>query len=235
MLNGGLNRWKLRWLAVAGACHFKWLPAGNIKLYAPISETHSSAIYSDPPIGGGISGLSFCSRPSTIGWFVISIIINTINRISLGWSAAHICNKILKTFQPALTYLNASSAIARIFGIMRISAPLFHTRPNTPFWPRTHAVKIGAFKSILTEHGGSAFALKATAARFALSKICGGGDSQSATITAAFPHGISGAGYRHTTQNNQSSEPKSLNIKCVWHISLLDADRYMSYMGYVNG
>ncbi len=76
--------------------------------------------------------LSRC-RPSAIFWRVVTIIINSINRIFRGWSLSHISKKVLKRINPALTDSYSASTVIFILINIFIVASLFYTNPDFIF------------------------------------------------------------------------------------------------------
>lgn len=82
-----------------------------------------------------IETLFFSSRPSTIRWFIVSVVIYAINRVSK-WTRPHVGNEILESasawLNDAPSIANSYSASSPIFVIMaaRIRAALDHGGPS---------------------------------------------------------------------------------------------------------
>lgn len=76
-----------------------------------------------------VIGLFFWSCPSTIFWFVIPIIIYSVDRMRLGWFSSHVFYEIFK-FHPSLAYLNAPSSVILIFWIIGIITSSFQQAPR---------------------------------------------------------------------------------------------------------
>jgi hypothetical protein len=81
--------------------------------------------------------LLIVGSPTTVVWFVIAIIVDTINRMRGTWLSAHIGKKIAKDM-PTLADLNAAAAVVFEPWIIRISASGTHGNPRTIF--RRHFV-----------------------------------------------------------------------------------------------
>ena len=71
--------------------------------------------------------------PSTIGRFIISVIIVTFNGVFRRWSSAHIGKKVDIAVTPFLTYFDAASSIIFPRNVKWICASLDHLRPNAIF------------------------------------------------------------------------------------------------------
>lgn len=83
---------------------------------------------------GLVSLLFLFSRPSTIFWRIISVIVSPIKRMAF-WSFTHVGNKIIKPDckrkQPSCAYLNPSAAIVLILNIVLAVTSLFHPKPGS--------------------------------------------------------------------------------------------------------
>lgn len=77
----------------------------------------------------------FGSRgPSTVRWFIISILIwKTINAFS-GRTFSHICQKLFKRISPLFANFYTSSPIVGVSVVSRIFATLYHPTPNLVSW-----------------------------------------------------------------------------------------------------
>lgn len=87
-------------------------------------------LLTEPRSGMTISHLFSSSCPPTISRFVITIIVNPLNRVTI-WARSHIGKEICK-FTPAVTYDNTPPAVSFIGTIFRIEAPPKHCIPTFP-------------------------------------------------------------------------------------------------------
>lgn len=71
--------------------------------------------------------------PSTIIWFVISIVVNSINGMTAGRPWPHVLKKCLDAVDPPLANHNAPASILGISAISWIVAPLLYSKPNSIF------------------------------------------------------------------------------------------------------
>jgi len=67
--------------------------------------------------------------PTTILWFVITPVVNPVNRVVAWWPMSHIFKKVLKTL-PTLANLNTLLAILIITRVRWSLATSFHSRPS---------------------------------------------------------------------------------------------------------
>lgn len=90
-----------------------------------------------------IVGLHLSGRPSTIAGRVVAIIVDAINRLTLGWMF-HIFQKILKAISPSFANLNSSLSIVRVIIAERIVATVYHHDPNTVDFCFRHAMSFAS-------------------------------------------------------------------------------------------
>lgn len=77
-----------------------------------------------------IRHLLFNGRPSAIRRFVVSVIIDSVNLVSI-WPQTHILAKILKAIKPSIADFYASPAIVFIVRVGRLATTSLHVIPNT--------------------------------------------------------------------------------------------------------
>lgn len=73
------------------------------------------------------------SGPSTIRRLIISIIIDSVNRMPNGWSLSHIGKKIFKRGRPSFAHRDSSTSIAMIRTAFCITTASDHVLPNNIF------------------------------------------------------------------------------------------------------
>lgn len=97
-----------------------------------VSSTHRSAVNDHPPVIATIVRLFCYRRPSTIGRFVVSVIVDAVNRVLQGWSRPHISHEVVESCitKPSIANCDASAAIIGILLIRCVSASTNHCSPN---------------------------------------------------------------------------------------------------------
>jgi len=204
MSDSSLNRRKFGWLAISGTNHLVWFPARNIQSLAPILNAQSNPINLNPDVRGCISALNQHSRPLAIAGLVISIVINAINRVTLGWSKPHIRKKVFKNL-PAITYLDSTTAVSAVFWSIRVATSVSHFGPYIPLRRMTLPMEVLSPESINPKHGCSALTSQATAAKSGLSDVCGGYNASISAVAQTFPHCITGFRCNSSFKNNKAT------------------------------
>lgn len=102
-------------------CHF--LRSGSDKVYHSVVQDSS----------GLIARLLLFCRPSTIGWFIVPVIVDAIYRIFWRGLRPHVFVKVCKAIIPTVANLNAARTVYRIFRACRGIAAVFHMRPASIF------------------------------------------------------------------------------------------------------
>jgi hypothetical protein len=77
-----------------------------------------------------IAALLFACCPATVIWRILSIIIYSVERMSLGWPVSHIHQEGLKTLLPSLTDYDSTASIVHKIWVIRIIASLAHRFPS---------------------------------------------------------------------------------------------------------
>ena len=87
-----------------------------------------------PTVASLIGVLFLASRPSTIFWCIVSVIIDSINRMSRGWTTPHIFKKVfvpMNRSYPPFANRNTAATISVISTVFLVVAPRLHRRPGT--------------------------------------------------------------------------------------------------------
>lgn len=100
----------------------------NVQSLGPIVKAKRDAMVGEKPIARRVSALFETVSPSTIGRFVIAIVIYSINRLA-GWFRSHVGKEILEP-HPRPTDLNTSSAVFGESVIRWIKTSLLHRVPG---------------------------------------------------------------------------------------------------------
>jgi hypothetical protein len=87
----------------------------------------------NPVKAGSILVLSFHSRPAAVARFVVSIVVDAINRVAGRWARPHVGNEISKGF-PSVTDGNATASVPMVLiGLAGMAAPVQHRFPSGVF------------------------------------------------------------------------------------------------------
>jgi hypothetical protein len=82
----------------------------------------------------------------------VTVIVDSVKRMGIRWTPAHIVKEIRERLQPTVTDRNASTAVAAESRIIGIKAAVFHQRPTIVFDGRSLAVLGGAFLNQFSHH-----------------------------------------------------------------------------------
>lgn len=72
--------------------------------------------------------------PAAVRWLIISIHVDPIDRMQVGWPGPHILKKHLKRFLPSLAHGNSATTIRSICMVRWTTAALPHRHPHMIFW-----------------------------------------------------------------------------------------------------
>ncbi len=217
---GFLNRsvgWRQIALCPTIAEHVVWLRSRNPKRNTPIFNTEPSTFDLNPTGGGSIASLHMHCSPTAVFRFVISIVVDSVDRISLRWSATHVCKKVFECLPP-FANRNPSASVSMKLMIVGVATPIFHPRPYSPFRGFALPMQIGSGEAVNTDHGSSVLAGHATAAHFGFAKIRCGGDRGVSAVTLALPHGVSCIRDNRTAKYNKSSKSLPLQVQSFRHL-----------------
>ena len=159
-----------------------------------------------------ITGLFFPCRPSTIRWRVGTIIVNSINRMSMGWALAHVALKRFKGISPFSANRNASASIVfEGLAIWAIASP-FHRQPYAVLPTTRHAVDSASIASY--------FRAKAPATLTTARRENRGVNSRlSPALALAQPHRLAAIRSRETRENSPSPKGLACQVNQSAHVS----------------
>ena len=192
--------------------------SGHIKGYAPIFYTQGSSINCYPSVESGVARLFFFGGPTAVIRLIISIIIDTFNRVVGTWPFAHIGKECLEAIKPSVADFDASVSIDRKFRVLGVVTALFHFSPYFVFSYCALTVRAAVFG--LTQKFCGCFFGQATTAKGVLADVGSGNRGHSAAVAFTGPHGVSATFWTWSAaQNSQATSAKSSNIKGFWHIA----------------
>lgn len=108
----------------------------NSEMSSPFGNSHFLSVKFDQSRARPISCIFVTGRPSAIAWLIVSIIVNSINRVFSTWPWANICFKFLKAVSPLVANRDSSGTVANICRMIFVVASTFHPLP--------YHVKLGA-------------------------------------------------------------------------------------------
>lgn len=160
----------------------------NSRFLRPVSEKLCFPIEGYQLSVSTIAGLLLRCSPPNILWLVISIIVNTVNRVLDRWRIPNIFQKCLKGMPPLWTNSYSATTIAVISGILGISTSTYNLRPRTVFLRRL-PISSMSMRGVLDPcRFGGAFPLQApTASGIAMLEGSRCGNMFIAAITSTMP------------------------------------------------
>lgn len=184
---------------------------------APVRYAQTYPINLYPSRKPGIAGLLSGQRPSAIARFVVSIVVDAVKRMSLGWTSTHVSEKVFKTVAPPLAHFNSSpppSGIARIVWVM---ASKFHLCPDAVLNAFSHVVR--SLIGISGQQCASRFFGETAATERGPTDVSSGCDRKLTAIASATPHRVARIGDTLSLNDKQTSKSFPSNIKGLWHTS----------------
>jgi len=138
-----LCQYSLNW--PPGLNTFAQITCINSCYLRPLGNTHSLPLEGYFGIRATVVPLLLYRSPSAIIWFIITVIIDTIQRVRWVRSWAHILIKSLKRHRPSFTYPDTPAAIMVVVLIILFCASMNHGVPGFVFWRPPHAVNPVAY------------------------------------------------------------------------------------------
>lgn len=79
--------------------------------------------------GASVVGLFSHSRPSTVVWGVVAIIVDALNGVLRGWLFSHVGQKVGRTLitKPPTANLDSAPAVSVVHGVFGVVAPVQHS------------------------------------------------------------------------------------------------------------
>jgi hypothetical protein len=203
---------KPRRSSVAATSHFDNARSLYVHDFAPLGDWKSHPIYFNHLGYAAITHLFDGGCPITIGGFIISIIINPVERMAIRRSLSHVRKETGKVIQPSLTNRYSPFSISRIFFVFRIITALFHSDPSIVLRRMTHGVR-SAIMGFSEQICGCLFG-EASAAKCCFSYVSGCCRSRFAAIANTSPKGIASTwnGW-YSLYHQQPTKPFPFKIK----------------------
>ena len=190
--------------------------ARNTHYVAPRRHTQTGAVHGNDAIKSGVSILLLLSFPSAVFWRIWSVIIDSSDRMYVGWPWSHIREKILKTVSPSIAYRDASSSVMLVNRVIRVETTHLHVSPSLIFWRSGHAVL--RLSPVLFKRFCRSLSLQAPATEYKFSKMGCWHKRVLSAVTQAIPHRVTSAMDRwHLCKNSKSPKLLTRNIGYAAH------------------
>lgn len=130
----------------------------QIKFITPLTHGEGFAVISNYLVTSSIIALCLLRSPFHIAWFVIAIIIYSINAMLFGWLKPNVSDKAIKRFVPWHVKLNSTSAVQMIIlrfwiiasGLYCLPCKIFCCAALSMNWRSANFLYIGhVFKSLV--------------------------------------------------------------------------------------
>ncbi len=183
---------------------------------APSRNAQADTIHSNDAVKSGVSILLLWNLPTTVFCGIGAVIVDSADRMNVGWALANICKKVLKTVSPSVAHCDAPSSIVLVYRAVRVVASHLHVSPSLIFGSSRHAVYW--LSSVVLKRFGRCFALQAPTTEYKLTNMVGLYDCVSPAVTQAIPHRIACSGDRgHSCNNSKASELLAWNMIYAAH------------------
>lgn len=106
----------------------------DTKMRSPLLNRHGFTIELNKQRWGFLASvicLLRTSRPSAVAWFIVSVVVDAVNRIIKAGAFAHVIAKCFERIKPSIAYCNSTFSVAFKAGCQRAKASIFHAMPRT--------------------------------------------------------------------------------------------------------
>lgn len=112
------------------------MPLANTKKLRPVFLNHPPTMSFHPFCGALVAPLLFCGSPPTVGWLVIAVIVDPVNRVFVRRARPHVVYKMPVAFEPSPANRNSAPAVIIPALMFRLSAAGDHVFPALIFGTR---------------------------------------------------------------------------------------------------
>jgi len=102
-------------------------------MFRPGRNAHYLSIEREKAICASIAVLLCHCCPTAIRWFVISVIVDSVNRVPGTWPFAHVSEEHSKVVLPALTDMNPTAAVSFVLVVGWVVTAVEHVAVNAVF------------------------------------------------------------------------------------------------------
>lgn len=109
--------------------------AADTNFVDPILQDHRFAVERYDVVASIMTQLLGSCRPNAVCRTIVSVVIDTIQRVFWRWSPSNVCKEIRKSVfsKPAITNSYPSTTVIVEPDVFRVSAPFTHSAPNRKF------------------------------------------------------------------------------------------------------
>lgn len=122
----------------------------NPSYLSPLSNRVACSVKNNPSTVSRVKGLFRRSSPSNIVRFVITVTIDSINRMLSRWRISNVFKKVNKRIFPSITYCNAPTTIVGIVSDRRISTTRNNIPPTSPLFSGLSLSSVAVFVGVTT-------------------------------------------------------------------------------------
>lgn len=177
-----------------------------------IDERHLDAVNGHEPIAPCGPHLLGTCCPTTIVGRIAAIVINAMQRLSLG-ARSHVRQKVLKA-QPSVAHRDAAVTVVTVPRRIRVPASLQHSVPRRVCWRSATARVVAVRRASLR----SQFVLEAAAAAsLPAAQAARHNDTFTSALTPTGPISAPSAWSRSLGQHHQPPESSSRQVDECWH------------------
>jgi hypothetical protein len=183
--------------------------ASNAQSLRPLTLRKCLSVVREQFHAPGVSALFSWKCPADIAWFVSTVVVYPIDRMSWGWAFANCGSESLKTVSPFRTDRYPTCAVLAKVTIARIKAALFDRRPHIVQLCLALAVR-SAMSPRLSEHAAAGL--------------------WSASCEALFVNVLNGPAFALTApcfgcrvigQQRQPPKSSTWNHRSAWHVTIM--------------
>lgn len=129
----------------------------KVQLARPLPQILRASVERDGAIYARVVRLCDAIRPSTVGRFVMAVVVDAIQRVFRSGTWPHIGVERGERVPPSFAHCNSATAVIMKSGIARITAALFHGRPDVVFRRNAQAMRAFARAIACTTKTATAF------------------------------------------------------------------------------
>lgn len=159
--------------------------------------------------------LNFLSFPTTIAWFIISVVVFAFQCQCGMWSSAHVFDKSGKAVAPTLTHGDPTATISMIAFVPLVRTASDHSRPHIVFGPAMSAS--GGSMRETASAIGLEFTQNTSATLNAQTQIRTIDRSHISTVTLAQPPWTPRIGISRSSDHCKPTEPFPDDVPKRWH------------------
>lgn len=177
----------------------------NPQFQCPVSKALGASVHSHPSRASSVPALNILRSPDAVFGAVVTIIVNTFERVIACGFEPHIGNEVLKRVHPSLAHLYPSGAVSFKSGIVRFIASPLHGVPRYKLGSAGHSMLNTSLAASLSLQASTR--LSVASAEMVAGGKCGLSTPTELCIAEAFPKNLAKVVF---PSNLQRSEPSKL-------------------------